>query len=84
MSRLWEIQEFGFQPDKLQHLETLFTIGNGYLGTRGTFEEGFPGESPATLVNGIYDHAEGMLVPELASAPNWLPIHISIDGKFRH
>lgn len=80
MSRLWELQEFGFQPDKLLHLETLFTIGNGYLGTRGTFEEGFPGESPSTLVNGVYDHAEGMLVPELASAPNWLPIHITIDG----
>ena len=25
--------------------ETMFTIGNGYLGTRGTFEEGFPGEN---------------------------------------
>ncbi|MBE2182507.1 MAG: glycoside hydrolase family 65 protein [Anaerolineae bacterium] len=80
MSRLWEIQEFGFQPDKLHHLETLFTIGNGYLGTRGSFEEGFPGESMATLINGVYDHAEGMLVPELASAPNWLPIQITVDG----
>lgn len=79
LHRLWEITELSFQPENLNHYETLFTIGNGYLGTRGTFEEGYTGDIPATLVHGIYDHAPGMLVPELANAPNWLPINITVD-----
>lgn len=79
-NRLWELVELNFRPDELLHYETLFTIGNGYLSTRGAFEEGFEGETPATLVHGIYDHTPGMLVPELANAPNWLPLRITVDG----
>ncbi|MBN8636835.1 MAG: glycoside hydrolase family 65 protein [Anaerolineae bacterium] len=78
--RLWEIVELDFSPDELLHYETLFTIGNGYLGTRGAFEEGYPGDTPVTLVHGVYDHTPGMLVPELVNVPNWLPINIYIDG----
>jgi len=78
--RLWEIVELNPRADEQLHYETLFTIGNGYLGTRGSFEEGLPGDSPATLVHGIYDHAPGMLVPELVNVPNWLPVSIFIDG----
>ncbi len=78
--RLWSVIERSFHPDKQLHHETIFTIGNGYLGTRGTFEEGFAQDSPSTLVHGIYDHAPGMLVPELVNAPNWLPIRITVDG----
>lgn len=77
--RLWTLIERGFQPERLNHFETLFTIGNGYLGTRGSFEEGYPGDMPSTLIHGIYDHAPGMLVPELVNAPDWLPIAITID-----
>ncbi len=78
--RLWSIREHGFVPDKQLHHETIFTIGNGYLGTRGSFEEGFEGDTPATLLHGIYDHAPNVLVPELVNIPNWLPIGITVDG----
>jgi trehalose/maltose hydrolase-like predicted phosphorylase len=80
LRQLWEIEEFPFHPEKLKYYETIFTIGNGYLATRGSFEEGYDDDSPATLVHGIFDHVEGMLVPELVNAPNWLPINITIDG----
>jgi kojibiose phosphorylase len=78
--RLWSIVERGFHADKQLHHETIFTVGNGYLGTRGSFEEGYPGDTPATLVHGVYDHAPNTLVPNLVNAPNWLPIAITIDG----
>jgi trehalose/maltose hydrolase-like predicted phosphorylase len=78
--RLWNLEEFPFHPEKLSHNETLMTIGNGYLATRGSFEEGYEGESVTTMVHGIFDHAEGMLVPELVNAPNWLPIKLTIDS----
>ena len=78
--RLWTFEEFPFEDDKLNYYETIFATGNGYLGMRGAFEEGYPGAIPAILVHGIYDHAPGMLVPELVNIPNWLNIHITIDG----
>jgi kojibiose phosphorylase len=80
LQRLWQFTEFPFHPEKLLYYETIFAIGNGYLTTRATFEEGLNGDMPATLVHGIYDHAPGALVPELVNAPNWLEIKIHIDG----
>jgi trehalose/maltose hydrolase-like predicted phosphorylase len=78
--RLWNLEEFPFHAEKLKYYETIFTIGNGYLATRGSFEEGYEADSPSTLVHGIFNHAPGVLVPELVNVPNWLPIHITIDG----
>jgi len=77
--RLWHVSELNFEPSRQRHYETLFTIGNGYLGTRGSFEEGYPGDSPSTLIHGIYDHASGALVPELVNAPNWVILRVSVD-----
>ena len=79
-TRLWQIIEYPFQAERLQHYETIFTIGNGYLSARAAFEEGFSGHTPATLVHGIFDQAPCQSVPELAIVPDWLPLNISIDG----
>lgn len=79
MARLWAIEEFPYHPEKLLHNETIFSIGNGYLSTRAAFEEDTPGQTPATLVHGVYNHAASVLVPELVNIPNWLPINIRID-----
>jgi len=76
----WLIRETAFDPERLHHEETVFTIGNGYLGTRGAFEEGYPGATPATLVHGVWDDAP-LFFTELANAPNWLPFVLSVDGE---
>jgi kojibiose phosphorylase len=80
-NRLWQISEAPFMPGKLHHTETIYTVGNGYMGLRATFEEGYPGELVSTLVHGLFDHAEGDLVPELVNLPNPLPILIEVDGE---
>lgn len=79
-NRLWRLTESPFQPERQLYHETIFSIGNGYLGTRASFEEGIAGDSPATLVHGIYNHAPGQLVPSLVNAPNWLCMRITVDG----
>lgn len=76
----WNVIDSKFDPSKLHHRETVFTIGNGYLGTRGSFEEGYPCAMPATLINGIYDDVP-MVYTELANCPDWLPIAILIAGE---
>jgi kojibiose phosphorylase len=76
----WHIVETEFRPDRLRPMETVFTIGNGYLGTRGAFEEGYPGDTPATLVHGVFDD-HPMVYTELVNFPNWLPLTLIVDGE---
>lgn len=78
--RLWKITEYPFHPEKLLYYETIFALGNGYLGSRASFEEDYTGATPATLVHGIFNHAEGDLVPELVNVPDWTGIRFSVDG----
>ncbi|MDX9954999.1 MAG: glycoside hydrolase family 65 protein [Anaerolineae bacterium] len=69
-----------FDPQALHAKETLFTIGNGYLGTRGAFEEGYPGEQAMTLIHGLFDDAP-IFHTELANAPNWVHLVVVIGGE---
>jgi beta-phosphoglucomutase len=76
----WILVEDRFDSQRLHHHETVFTLGNGYLGTRGTFEEGYPGAWPATLINGVFDDAP-VVNTELANCPDWLPLAIFAEGE---
>ncbi|HEY1353815.1 MAG TPA: hypothetical protein VGF67_29755 [Ktedonobacteraceae bacterium] len=79
---LWQISENSFDPSprKLHSQETVYCIGNGYFCTRGTFEEGFPGADPATLLYGVFDTVP-IAGEELANAPDWLPLQLFVNGE---
>ncbi|GAB4280217.1 MAG: hypothetical protein Fur0025_08020 [Oscillatoriaceae cyanobacterium] len=74
----------GAPTDRTQHhKETVFTIGNGYLCTRGSFEEGYPGAWAATFINGVYDDVP-VVYTELVNCPDWLATTLLVNGeKFR-
>ena len=55
MDENWYVRETEFRRAAVRQHESVFTIGNGYLSTRGAFEEGFLGDLPATLVHGVFD-----------------------------
>lgn len=74
-----ETTEAVFNPTRIHHKETVFTLSNGYLGTRGTFEEGYPGSCPATLIHGVYDQVP-IVFTELANCPDWLALTIVLGG----
>ncbi len=79
---LWQVSEDTFNP-QLKHLhsqETVFTVGNGYFCTRGTFEEGYPKANPATLLYGVFDSIP-IAKEELANAPDWTSIGLSVNGE---
>src|SRR5215208_2207517 len=80
MADLWIISEDSFDPTKQHHKETIFTTGNGYLCTRGAFEEGFPKDHRATFLHGVFDEAP-IVFTELANAPDYLAITIYVDGE---
>lgn len=77
---MWKIAEETFDPNQQHHKETVFTIGNGYLSTRGAFEERFPAEMRATFLHGVFDDAP-VVFTELANAPDWLELDIFLAGE---
>jgi alpha,alpha-trehalose phosphorylase len=59
----WRLVETEYNDDDLGHTETIFALGNGYIGMRGNPEEGRNAHSHGTYVNGFHEtweiqHAE--------------------------
>ncbi len=75
----WLITESGFDPATANASETRFTVGNGYLGTRGTYEEGHRGELSGTYLAGVYDRHDAAVV-DLVNAPDWLALEVVVGG----
>ena len=51
----WRIVEKQYYPRFLAQMETMFSVGNGYLGMRGVSEEGKPVFENGTFINGFYE-----------------------------
>lgn len=55
----WEIIEEEFKTENNYRNETMLFLGNGYMGFRGNFEEGYKGPKgtglDGTYINGFYD-----------------------------
>ncbi len=65
----WRLIEARYSDEFAGRTETVFSLGNGFVGIRGSFEEGRPALSPGTFINGLHEtwpivHAEG--APALA------------------
>ncbi|HEX5334368.1 MAG TPA: hypothetical protein VFW55_00715 [Propionicimonas sp.] len=76
----WQVSQDAFDPDTQLHGETVFTIGNGQLCVRGSFEEGYPGEHPAAFMHGVWDDMP-VSVTELANLPRWWGVDLWFDGE---
>jgi len=51
----WIIEEEGFHPELNREAESIFSIGNGYMGQRANFEEQYSGDSlQGSYIAGIY------------------------------
>lgn len=88
----WQIIEEGFHAEHNRISESIFSIGNGRMGQRANFEEGYSGETlQGSYVAGIYYPDKTKVgwwkngYPEyfakVLNAPNWMGIHIQIDGE---
>ncbi|MBK8986692.1 MAG: glycoside hydrolase family 65 protein [Chloroflexi bacterium] len=75
----WVICQSGFDPAGQRHMETVFTLGNGYFSTRGAFEEGHPDDQPITFAHGIFDDMP-VSFTELVNMPDWLDTAVWVDG----
>ncbi len=88
----WQIIEEGFHPELNREAESVFSIGNGYMGQRANFEEQYSGDTlPGSYVAGVYYPDKTKVgwwkngYPEyfakVLNAPKWTGVDFSIDGK---
>ena len=91
----WRLVETRWDADANLLRETLFALGNGHIGTRGSHDEAWLGEADAsmegTYVNGFYD-TEAIRYPENAygfarinefmlNLPNAKGVEIAVNGE---
>lgn len=88
----WLVIEDGFNPEMNREAESIFSIGNGYMGQRANFEEEYSGDKlQGSYVAGVYYPDKTRVgwwkngYPEyfakVLNAPNWIGINVSADGK---
>lgn len=88
----WSLIEEGFQPAKVKSSESLFSIGNGAMGQRATFEEHYSGATfQGSYIAGVYYPDKTRVgwwkngYPEyfakVLNAPNWIGINVLVNGE---
>ena len=75
----WLLVEEGFTLTREHELESIFAIGNGHLGSRGSLAEGSAMSSAATFVAGLFDGHPGSTTT-LAVLPDWSHLSVSVEG----
>jgi kojibiose phosphorylase len=81
-SETWQIRINGFHPLQERAVESLMAIGNGYIGSRASLPEGHPASNPGTFIAGVFEHSQdGASPPELARAPDWFCLTLTVDGE---
>lgn len=86
----WNIIEQGFNPDNNEISESIFSLGNGYMGQRANFEEEYSGTSlQGNYIAGVYFPDKTRVgwwkngYPEyfakVLNSTNWIGINIKIN-----
>jgi len=88
----WKIIEAGFHPENGRVSESIFSLGNEYMGVRGYFDEGYSGDQLiGSYFNGVWEERPIIHVGKykglsyrwafMVNSVNWLMTGISLDGE---
>ncbi len=88
----WAIIEEGFERERVESSESLFSLGNGAMGQRANFEEQYTGQTfQGSYIAGVYYPDKTRVgwwkngYPEyfakVLNAPNWIGINVLVDGE---
>lgn len=86
----WKVVEEGFDPGRNRVSESIFSLGNEYMGVRGYPEEGYGGDSLlGSYFNGLFEespvtaHYKGIIksLRFMVNAVDWLYTRIALDGE---
>jgi alpha,alpha-trehalose phosphorylase len=87
----WSIVEARWTPQYSDRAETAFALANGYVGIRGTFDEGRPSLAPGTFISGFHEtwpivHAEdayglATVGQTMITAPDATVLELFVDDE---
>jgi len=87
----WRLVETRFESDDLGTTESLFSVGNGYLGLRGNYSESRDAHNDGTYINGFHEtwpilHAEeaygfARIGQTIVNAPDAKVIRLYVDDE---
>ncbi len=86
----WKVVEDGFDPGRNRVSESIFSLGNEYMGVRAYPEEGYGGDSLiGSYFNGLFEeikvaaHYKGIIrfLRFMVSAVDWLYVRINVNGE---
>ncbi|MDF2611468.1 MAG: Kojibiose phosphorylase, partial [Lachnospiraceae bacterium] len=87
----WRIIEKGFNPAYSLVSESIFSLGNEFMGVRGYFDEGYSGENLiGSYFNGVYETQgveasayKGIIdkTEFIVNSVDWLYLRIQVDGE---
>lgn len=87
----WQIIESQWNPEKHEGSESIFSIGNGYMGQRANFEENYSGTHlQGSYIGGVYYPDKTRVgwwkngYPEyfakVLNSVNWIGLKVEVDG----
>ena len=87
----WKIIKNGFDEGHVKACESIFSLGNGFMGQRANFEEQYSGETyQGSYIGGVYypdktkvgwwKNGYPKYFAKVLNAPNWIGINIKIAG----
>jgi trehalose/maltose hydrolase-like predicted phosphorylase len=85
----WLLEYNDYDPKKEKSRESLLTVGNGYLGTRGAMEEinACKTNYPGTYIAGLYNRLISKVADkdieneDFVNIPNWLSVNFRIENS---
>ena len=87
----WSVRERAYEPSDAGRTETVFALGNGYLGLRGNHPDPAASYEQGTFVNGFHEtwpirHAESAhgfaeLGQTIVNVPDAKPMELAVDGE---
>lgn len=78
----WTIFEKEFNVNHQGKFETLFTVGNGYISSRGCHEGRIGNKRPGTFVSGTFNKISGPEVSEIPNAADLFDFDLEINGEY--
>ncbi|HET6774779.1 MAG TPA: glycosyl hydrolase family 65 protein [Acidimicrobiales bacterium] len=87
----WQIVEVRWSPRFSERAETVFALANGYVGVRGSIDEGHPALAPGTYVSGFHEtwpisyaeeaHGLARVGQSLVRVPDATAIELFVDDE---
>ena len=88
----WKVMEKTWQPERMRLAESLMSLGNGYMGMRGNFEEDYSGDSHrGTYLGGVWfpdrtrvgwwKNGYPQYFGKVINAVNLIGLHVKVNGE---